>query len=241
MNRILIAILSLLTGCAAASASAPSTAQTTAPTTAPEQSLLRMSDAVPLSRLRTNDNGTDFASRVKTSGRALLFGQLDTYNDDGDVIATEPVIAYKDAADVTQVLRINDRRLHDAAWQFVATGPKTGEIWGVLDASLEAMQESILLVHSTDDGKTFAVIAIHKPDRRADYDSLSLDKTGRGRLSVFMAGDAKRHLLQGYYNYLTTDGGATWSSPQREPDALKRADDASDDDQDDSAPPTQRA
>ena len=193
MNQILIAILSLLTGCAAASAGAPSTA----PTTAPEQTLLRMSDAVPLSRLRTSDNGTDFNSRVKTAGQALLFGQLDTYSDDGEVIATEPVIAYKDASDTTQVLRINDRRLHDAAWQFVATGPKTGEIWGVLDASLEAMQENILLVHSTDDGQTFAVIAIHKPDRRADYDSFSLDKTGRGRLSVFMAGDAKRHLLQG--------------------------------------------
>jgi hypothetical protein len=238
MNQILIAVLSLLTGCAAASAGAPSTA----PTSAPEQQLLRMSDAVPISRLRTNDNGIDFASRVKTAaGRALLFGQLDTYSDDGEVIATEPVIAYKDAADVTQVLRINDSRLHDASWQFVATGPKAGEIWGVLDASLEALQENILLMHSTDDGQTFTVIAIHKPDRRADYDSFCLDKTGRGRLSVFMAGDAKRHLLQGYYNYLSTDGGATWSSPQREPDALKRADDASDDDQDDSAPPTQRA
>jgi hypothetical protein len=239
MQSIYAIILSFATGCIAP-ATAPTSA--TAPATMPESNVLRVTDAVPFTQLHTNDNGLDLNSRVHTSSRPLLFGQLDSYSDDGDVIATEPVIAYKNPDDTTRVLRITDRRLHDAAWMFVASGPKRGEIWGVLDASLEAKQANVLLVHSTDDGQTFSLIAVRKPDRHADYDSFCLDQSGRGRLTLFMAGDEKKHLEQGFYNYITTDGGATWSSPQCEPDALKKADDLNDDDQDDSAPaPTQRA
>jgi hypothetical protein len=243
MHEVFIAILSVLVGCVAPSATAPSaSAPSTAQAGASEHRLLRVADAVPLSQLRTNDTDIDLASRVNTSKRALLFGQLDTSDSDGDVVATEPVIAFKDATGNTQVLKVADERLNDGTWMFVASGPKHGEIWGVLDAGLDAMQENVILAHSTDDGETFTLIAIAKPDRRADYDSFCLDKSGHGRLSVFLAGDEKRHLKQGYYNYLTTDGGATWSSPQREPDALKRADDISDDEQDDSdSPPTRRA
>jgi hypothetical protein len=232
MHSFLMLILTVVGGCVAPA---------TAPTTQPESHLLRLADAVPFAQLHTNENGLDLGSRVRTNSRPVLFGQFDRYSDDGDVIATEPVIAYKDPSDATHVLRIPDPRLHDAAWMFVASGPKRGEIWGVLDASLEAKQANIVLVHSTDDGTTFSLIAIRKPDRRADYDSFCLDNAGHGRLTVYMAGDEKRHLEPGFYNYFSTDGGLTWSAPQREPDALKKADDLNDDDQDDSAPaPTQR-
>jgi hypothetical protein len=227
-------ILSLIAGCAATPA--------TAPTTALQQRVLRLTDAVPYSQLRTNDNGLDLASRLQALDRALLFGQLDRYDDNGDVIATEPVIAFKDSSDTARVLKISDPRLHDASWAFVAAGPKAGEIWGALDASLESTQANIVLVHSADDGQTFTLIALRKPDSRADYDSFCLDKSGRGRLTLFMAGDNKRHLEQGFYNYVTTDGGQTWSPPQREPDAMKKAEDLGDEDQLDEPPsPTQRA
>jgi hypothetical protein len=243
MHELFIAILSVLVGCVAPSTTAPSaSAPSTGRVNESEHRLLRMADAVPLAQVRTNDTDIDLSSRINTPKRSLLFGQLDTSDSDGDVVATEPVIAYKDAAGNTQVLKVADERLKDGTWMFIASGPKHGEIWGVLDAGLDAMQVNILLAHSIDNGETFSLVPIPKPDRRADYDSFCLDKSGYGRLSVFLAGDEKRHLKQGYYNYLTTDGGATWSSPQREPDALKKADDISDDEQDDSdSPPTRRA
>jgi Neuraminidase (sialidase) len=98
----------------------------------------------------------------------------------------------------------------------------------VLDDSLNNKGKILLLAHSTDGGKTWHVTAIHKPFDTGDYDSFCMDKTGRGRVTVYVTGDRKRRgrarARAGFYHIRTTDGGKTWSAPEHEPDSLDPAD-----------------
>jgi hypothetical protein len=50
-----------------------------------------------------------------------------------------------------------------------------------------------------------------------------MDKNGKGRLTVYIAPDAKHPKRAGFYHMRTTDAAKTWSAPEHEPDALDPA------------------
>ena len=54
-----------------------------------------------------------------------------------------------------------------------------------------------------------------------------MDKSGRGRLSVYVAPTKNHAHRAGYYHFRTTDAGQTWSPPEHEPDNLAPADEVS--------------
>jgi len=60
-------------------------------------------------------------------------------------------------------LKIDDPRLVNAGWSYIAAGPTTPEFWGVLDASVDDRQPSVLIAHSTDSGTTVQITSIAKP------------------------------------------------------------------------------
>jgi hypothetical protein len=168
------------------------------------------------------------------------FGQLETYDDDDNVVTTIPIIAWATHGKWSAI-EINDPRLKNAAWTSVVAGPSKGEIWGILDQNLDDRQKDVLLVHSTDAGETFQIQSLAKPSENADYDSFCMDAGGHGRLTVYLDAANEKNAKAGFYHYRTTDGGRTWSSAQYEPDGTAPADDVPDDDQpDESAKPVQK-
>jgi hypothetical protein len=126
-------------------------------------------------------------------------------------------------------LRIDDGRLKNAGWSYISAGPATNEFWGVLDASLEDLQPDLLLVHSTDAGKTLQLISLPKPRKACVFDSFCMDRAGHGRVSVYVDRTKTRLNHAGYYHYRTDDDGQTWTATQFEPDAMTPAEDAPDD------------
>ena len=95
-----------------------------------------MADGVPIGRFRTGERDVDLRNRITYEGaHDFYFGQAETYDGDGDVSATVPLIvtAVKGA---WLALNLEDERLKNAEWQYIASGPAAGEIWGVLDDSL---------------------------------------------------------------------------------------------------------
>jgi hypothetical protein len=233
-----IAALLIVAGCAA------SVAHSSATTRPAEPKTLKLADAVPLEHFHADNTEIDLRQRIAFEGkRELFFGQSDVYDEDDEVVATVPLIIASTKG-VRTAVSIADARLNNAEWQFVASGPKSGEAWGVLDDTVTGRGKVVLLAHSTDAGQTWSVSAIDKPFGAGEYDSFSMSADGRGRLTVFVPAtkdDAKR---AGFYHFRTTDGGRTWSRPEHEPDALDPAepvDPDGGDGTDESSPPAQTA
>jgi hypothetical protein len=220
----------ILLGCATAAAPArrhgmttPSTTQSTAPRT------LHFADAaVPLDRFRDDDHDVDLRNVISFPRRSdVYFGQCERQDPDGDTVSTAPLVV---AAGGSRgqgswlALDFSDPRLPNAEWQFVATGPAKGEVWGVLDDTLTSRGAIVLLVHSTDSGATWTISPIAKPFESGEYDSFAMDSTGHGRLTIYLAPTNKHPRRAGFYHFRTTDGGKTWSTPEHESDALEPAD-----------------
>jgi hypothetical protein len=235
------ALISVITiahlACAAQAAPHPTTRA--AATT--QTSAIKKSDAAELIKLEKDGAEATMWYQIKTKrAQRICFGQLETYDDDDNVVTTTPCIAWV-SHDHWTAVQIDDSRLKNAAWEAVVAGPSKGEIWGVLDQNLDDRQADVLLVHSTDGGETFDISAIAKPSESAEYDSFCMDEHGHGRLSVYLDAKNEKHAKAGFYHYRTTDDGRTWSQAQFEPDGTAPADDVPDDDQpDDSAKPVQK-
>jgi hypothetical protein len=238
--RTILLVLALVVsfGCASA--------QTTHPTTHPATDapqVLHREDAVDLDDVARDDEQPDMTYQIASKRSPhIYFGQLDVFDDDDKVTATTPIIAWN-RNDHWTAIKISDSRLKNAAWKYVVAGPTRGEIWGVLDQDLDDKENDVLLVHSIDAGQTFNLIAIRKPKPAADFDSFCMDRTGHGRVTVYLEmGDGKHDERPGYYHYRTTDGGKTWSAPEYEPDGTAPADDVPDDQQpSDNPKPIQKA
>jgi hypothetical protein len=190
-----------------------------------------MSDAVALERLQgMGEPNLSHQIRLSRGGR-LYFGTMDSFNNDEEVVGSVPILAKKVGGDWV-ALPLTDPRLKDAAWAYTGGGPKPGEVWGVLDASLNVNQADLILAHSTDAGATFTISALHKPDEAADFDSFCLGPDGKGRISVYLSAEVSSASAKpGFYHFRTIDGGKTWSSAEYEPDAMSPGRDVPEDDQ----------
>lgn len=217
----------LLLGCAAtaphAFSAAPSTTQSSSP--AP-RTVSFDAAAVPIDRLRGGeDHDVDLRNVINFDKRGdVYFGQAERYDEQGDVVATTPIVVAA-AKGAWLALSLADPRLRDAEWQFVASGPAEGEIFGVLDDSLHHKGKVILLAHSSDSGVTWTISQVRKPFDSGDYDSFAMDKTGHGRLTVYLAPTTKHPNRAGFYHFHTADAGKSWARPEHEADALDPADD----------------
>jgi hypothetical protein len=238
LNRSLVllgvALGVILLGCAAATRHAkPATTQSAAPRT------LNLADSLPIARYREEDHEIDLKNVIGFTGKRgdVYFGQSDTYDENGDPSSTVPlIVAISKGA--WGALSVKDDRLPDAEWQFVASGPADGEVWGVLDDSINHAGKAILLAHSTDSAATWNITAVHKPFDAGDYDSFAMDKSGHGRLTVYLAPGRKHPNRSGFYHFRTSDAGKTWSAPEHEADALDPADEVP---ADEDPPPLQTA
>ena len=221
----LVLLTVALLGCAVAArrAAGPATTQAVVTTRARK---LDFSAAVPIDKFRDDDHDVDLRNVISFDEKRgdVYFGQCDEIGDNDETLSTVPlVVAQQKGAWVA--LSLEDARLKNAEWQFVATGPSDNEIWGVLDDSLEHKGRTLLVAHSTDEGKTWSVTAVNKPFGTGDYDSFRMDKSGHGRLSVYLTAGKKHPERAGFYHFHTPDAGKTWQPADHEPDALQPADD----------------
>jgi hypothetical protein len=234
-RRSSLALLAVaLLGCAVAARravkSAPVTRTATAAVTTPPRRLRLAQQAVPIEKFRDDDHDVDLRNVLSFGGGRgdVYFGQCDRIGAGDRTLSTIPlIVAMQKGAWVA--LSLEDPRLKDAEWQFVASGPADGEIWGVLDDSLDQRGKTVLLAHSLDTGATWSVTAINKPFGAGDYDSFRMDHAGHGRLSVYLAVTDRHPERAGFYHFHTPDGGRTWTTPEHEPDALDPADDVPED------------
>jgi hypothetical protein len=194
---------------------------------------IRMSSATPYAKLQTDDGDVQLGTKLQLArGGTIYFGAINTYDEDENVNSSIPIIARLNDGK-WKMLRIDDKRLHDADWSYVAAGPHRGEIWGMLDRTLDAKQPDLLIAHSTDGGSMFTLTALHKPNEVADFDSFCLGPDGNGRLTLYASGADESVDRPGFYHYRTTDGGRTWTGPSYEADAMSPGEDVPDEEQPD--------
>lgn len=241
LSPMRFALISLVTIAHLACAAQAATHPTTRAAATTQTSFIKRSDATDLIKLEKDGAEANMLYQIKTKrSQRICFGQLETYDDDDNVVSTVPCVAWV-SHDHWQAVEIDDSRLNNAAWETVVAGPSKGEIWGILDQNLDDRQANVLLVHSTDGGETFQITAIAKPSENADYDSFCMDEHGHGRMTVYLDAKNEKHAKAGFYHYRTTDGGRTWSKAEYEPDGTAPAEDVPDDDQpDDSSKPVQK-
>ena len=219
---IFISLITLASGCAAGPKSAPAPA----PAATPPRSV-HLSRAIPLQKLRTDDTDFDLRNRMSINDQELYFGQLETTDLHDNVTATAPVVVAKIQGE-WRALSLADERLPDAEFLFVASGPAKNEIWAILDNQIADPADSLLLAHSTDAAQTWTLTTLHKPQGFGAYDSFAMDKTGHGRLTVYLTHRESKG-RSGFYHFRTSDDGNTWSAPDYEPDSLDPAADIPDD------------
>jgi hypothetical protein len=250
-RRCSIALLAVaLLGCAVAArrATRPN-ATTPSPVTTRPRVVGFAQQAVPIEKFRDEDHDVDLRNVLSDdddahagAGGDVYFGQCDQLGAGDETASTVPLVVMMQKG-AWVALSLEDPRLKNAEWQFVASGPADGEIWGVLDDSLNYRGTALLVAHSADTGATWTVTAVNKPFGGGDYDSFRMDRTGHGRLSVYLAGTRRHPERAGFYHFRTTDAGKTWTAPEHEPDALEPADEvpADEDPEPLQTPPTQTA
>ncbi len=220
---LVVVFMAAVGGCASRGLTPASGVVTTLPR------LVRLSDASPLERFRTEDTDFNLSSRLSMGeDNTLYFGQLDTSDQNDKVTATSPVVVAK-VNGRWEAISLADDRLPDAEFLFTAAGPAENEIWAVLDDQIADPADVVLLAHSIDAGRTWMLTTVRKPHGFGTYDSFAMDRSGRGRLTVYLTADEAK-TRPGYYSFRTSDDGRTWTGPDYERDNLRTADDISDDD-----------
>src|SRR6266487_2760095 len=126
IRQILVSLLLLLLGCVNTSHNnAPAQIQVNI-SSAPA---FHLSDAVDIAKLDTKDGEVQLSTKLQLSrGGTIYFGEINTYDEDDQADSSIPLIARLHDGH-WKTLRIDDKRLHDAAWSYVAAGPHRGEIW----------------------------------------------------------------------------------------------------------------
>src|SRR4051812_32434667 len=118
-----VALLLMLSGagCQAAYAAPPATTQS-ATTQSVELRSLKFADAVPLRRLRKQDNDIDLRNQITLADKTTIyFGQVDTLDENDETTATYPILVAKRGAQWL-ALDFTDRRIKNAEFLFVASG-----------------------------------------------------------------------------------------------------------------------
>ena len=122
--------------------------------------------------------------------------------------------------------------MKDAAWSYVGGGPHRGEVWGVLDAASMRINPNLLLAHSSDGGATFTLVALHKPDPKADFDSFCIGPDKKGRVTVYVSPDPDSRIDQARLLPLSHERRREdVVRPEYEPDVMWPAHDVPDEDQ----------
>ena len=203
------------------------------PTTLPTAHLLKLSDAVSLGELQVDDLETNLTDKLSAPQvkETTYFGEIDQFVEDEDKpVASLPIIALHTTDTWTAVPLVGEG-LRNAGWKYVAAGPGTGEIWGVLDTVAGNTRSTFAVAHSTDGAQTFTISAFHKPCKLAQFYDFAMSRDGHGRISLTLDTDCGIHKA-GVYHFETSDDGKTWSTePRYEPDVMKRADEVPDEEQ----------
>jgi hypothetical protein len=245
----------LITGCAAsagdhkssstaraAAASQPASADDASPSNAGEAIALNWTtlkldgDLRPLIRVAKAGESTEFAFKLKVKAggepRTLYFGEM--RNGDDQLL---PVLGTRTGSQY-KIVKLRQDWGSDQ-WRGVFAGPKSSDVWGVLDQADEDdegnkddsnMTDAVTLVRSEDGGRTFQIATLHKPCRKATFTDLVMARNGHGRVTLSLAEDCGKFKM-GVYHYRTTDGGKSFQRPQFEPDNTKPADDVPDEEQ----------
>jgi hypothetical protein len=196
--------------------------------------VVKLADAASLKDLTTDDRQASLTDKLAPpqATQTIYFGELDTYanDDDEEPSSAVPIIAVRDG-EAWRALPLGGPGFVDAGWKYVGAGPGPREIWGGIDTVAGGSRPRFALVHSTDGGETFELIAFRKPCRLATFFDFAMDRDGHGRATLSLDSDCGKYKA-GLYHYETSDDGKTWSAePRYEADAMIRADDVPEDEQ----------
>jgi hypothetical protein len=206
------------------------------PATEPVGDVVKLSDAVALSQLAVDELEANFTDKLTppAAEETIYFGELDQFGNDPDndePIAALPIIAVRKGGSWMAV-PLTSEGMRDAGWRYVGAGPGAKEIWGAIDTVAGDSRANFVLAHSSDGGATFVMTVFRKPTRRAEFFDFAMDRDGHGRVTISLDSDVGSHKA-GRYHYQTSDDGKTWSAPQYEPNAMKRAEPVPDEEQPD--------
>lgn len=193
-------------------------------------------DLRPLIRVAKAGESAEFAFKLKVKGdgdaHTLYFGEMRNGDDQ-----LQPLIGIRNGQQY-KVVKLRQEWGNDQ-WRGVFSGPKSSDIWGVLDQSDtdedgnpddSGQTDEVTFAHSDDGGKTFHVATLHKPCHKATFADLVMARNGHGRVTLSLAEDCGKFKM-GLYHYRTTDGGKSFQRPQFEADNTKPADDVPDEEQ----------
>jgi hypothetical protein len=147
------------------------------------------------------------------------FGELVATDAHGTADPQRPTVPLigrvKGVADAA--LSIPDPDGRGNAWVHVAVGSNDGEIWGVLDAVQGEPNPALLLVRSTDAGRTWSMRSLRKPVQQATFAAMAMGADGHGTLVLHLAQEQAGH-QPGFYPFTTSDAGQTWVAQPRRAD-----------------------
>ena len=115
-------------------------------------------------------------------------------------------------------------------WVYVGVSRDRAEIFAVLDGVIEAPMPELVVLRSQDGGTTWSRGgAVAKPHYFAQLHEVVLRRGGVGSVTVLLDEDYGSSHEPGYYRYNTTDGGASWSEPERQSHHADEIDEVRDD------------
>jgi hypothetical protein len=114
--------------------------------------------------------------------------------------------------------------LNHTAWVYAGASYERGELWAILDSTLDSSTAGLYLLRSTDHGATWRMFSgLKPPSLSAEFVEFSMDAKGAGKIIVHQDDDTDA-APRGLYAYATVDAGKTWTGPDFSPDDQISAD-----------------
>ena len=102
-----------------------------------------------------------------------------------------------------------------ATWQYAGRAKGKPEVWAIAQFGHGDIGPDLEIAHSLDGGRTWKHRSLTKNARYSTFESFSMNRNGRGSLTVRLDDGLESGQRGGYYTYQTSDNGRTWSRKPR--------------------------
>lgn len=148
---------------------------------------------------------------VKRSGRqpALLFNRQGEMSDHTATLFISTGSNWRRVA-------LPSAALSQSSWTYFVRSPDKLRAWAIAEIDVAGPGGTLEIFSTVNAGSTWSHFSLEKMSRFASFDSLHMNRNGRGSLTLNFDQDSantegNRRLRPGFYTYTTSNGGRTWS------------------------------
>ena len=104
----------------------------------------------------------------------------------------------------------------DVGWEYAGRSKNTRQVWAIAQFARAGYGPDLEIAYSIDDGRSWRHFhSLRKVSRFALFHDFSMDKNGKGSLTIRLQDSPEDKFKDGFYTYTTVDAGRSWTNRPR--------------------------